>query len=436
MTWLKRFQLREYARESMWLIPLSFAIGAVLLAIISEEVDRATSWRLFDFSSAAASSVLGTITGSMITFTGFVFSTVMVALQFASGQISPRVLKSAFRDPRTKISLGVFIATFMFTLVAQADLRDDRVPQLTVTIAILLVMASVVVFLSMLHQLSRDMRAANMVSSLGTTTREVIEQNYPESAHEHPDPVRNHILDPADADQIVRHDAQGGVVQGFDTEGLLDLARRHDVTIEVAPSTGDFVPYGSPLFRVYGGQVDAGDLRSRIALGPERTLAQDPAFGLRIIVDAAAKALSPGVNDPTTAVVAIDQLHDLLQFLGSRRLRAGEHVDLDGRLRLLEHQPTWPDFVSLSIDEVRMFGEGSVQVARRLRAMIVDVIDAVPAERRPPLEQQLALLDASVVRGFSDELDQQRAQVADHQGMGGTMRVADEHRDAMSLASR
>ncbi len=423
VTWLQKFKLREYVRESLWIIPLAFALGAVLLALASEEIDRATDLQLFDFSSGAAGSVLGTITGSMITFTGFVFSTIMVALQFASGQISPRVLKSAFREPRTKVSLGVFIATFMFTLIAQADLNSDRVPQLTVTIAVLLVIASVIVFLSMLHDLSQTMRAANMVAAVGESTRTTLEQVYPDPAGEHPDPVRTHVMDPNDAVQVIRHDGQGGVVQAYDTDGLIELARTHDAVVEIAPGTGDFVPYGSPLFRIYRSEVPEAELRSRIALGAERTIVQDPAFGIRIVVDAGAKALSPGVNDPTTAVVAIDQVHDLLQFLGTRRLRTGEHRELDGTLRLVENQPTWPDFVSLGIDEIRMFGEGSVQVARRLRAAIADLLQVVPAERRPPLEEQLELLDASVARGFADELDQHRASVADHQGVGGTRRT-------------
>ncbi len=431
MTWLQKFKLREYVRESLWIIPLAFAFGAVVLALVAEEIDRATEWQLFDFSAGAAGSVLGTITGSMITFTGFVFSTVMVALQFASGQISPRVLKSAFREPRTKVSLGVFIATFMFTLIAQADLNSERVPQLTVTIAILLVIASVVVFLSMLHELSQTMRAANMVAAVGETTRSSIELMYPELAGEHPEPVPTHVMDPADAVQVVRHDGQGGVIQAYDTDGLIALAREHEAVVEIAPGTGDFVPYGSALFRIYGNEIPEAELRCRIALGAERTLVQDPAFGMRIIVDAGAKALSPGVNDPTTAVVALDQIHDLLQFLGTRRLRTGEHRDLRGDLRLVENQPTWPDYVSLGIDEIRMFGEGTVQVARRLRAVIADLLQEVPAARRPPLEEQLELLDASVERGFADELDRQHASFADHQGVGGTRRTVhhDEGRE-------
>jgi uncharacterized membrane protein len=160
-------------------------------------------------------------------------------------------------------------------------------------------------------------------------------------------------------------------------------------------------------------------LYDTVALGAERTMEQDPAFPFRIIVDIASKALSPAINDPTTAVLALDQIHHLLRNLAGRRLDTGLVHDRDKRLRLIYRTPDWEDFVSLAVVEIRHFGASSIQVARRLRAMLEDLIQAVPAERRPPLEAELRRLQRAAERAFSDPEDRAHAAQGDSQGIGG-----------------
>jgi uncharacterized membrane protein len=147
---------------------------------------------------------------------------------------------------------------------------------------------------------------------------------------------------------------------------------------------------------------------------------QDPAFAFRVLVDVAAKGLSPAINDPTTAVLAIDQLHHLLRHVGNRRLDNGEVRDAAGRVRLLYRTPDWEDFVTLAVTEIRHFGVGSIQVARRLRAMLEDLIQTVPEERAAILREELALLHRSADRFFTEPEDRALAEVSDSQGMGGT----------------
>jgi uncharacterized membrane protein len=176
------------------------------------------------------------------------------------------------------------------------------------------------------------------------------------------------------------------------------------------------------MFRIYGGAqaVSLDALRACVAVGPERTLDQDPRFVFRILVDIANRALSPAVNDPTTAVIALDQIDNLLLCLGQQRLDEGRAHDRDGKLRLVYGTPDWPDYVTLAASEIRHFGEGSMQVNRRLRAMLEHLIRELPEDRRPPLEEELALLVNAVKRGFRDEEDRKRAGVADYQGVGGS----------------
>ena len=207
----------------------------------------------------------------------------------------------------------------------------------------------------------------------------------------------------------------------FDLEGLVALARAADCVLEMVPSVGDFVAAGSPLFRVFGGHggPPAGALCHSLALGQERTLEQDPAFVFRIIVDIASKGLSPAINDPTTAVLALDQIHHLLRSVGGRHLDEGLAYDRSGTLRLVYRTPDWEDFVGLAVTEIRHFGNTSIQVARRLRAMLENLMEVLPPERAGLLREELALVHRSVERFFPEPEDRTLAGVSDLQGMGG-----------------
>jgi uncharacterized membrane protein len=159
-----------------------------------------------------------------------------------------------------------------------------------------------------------------------------------------------------------------------------------------------------------------------MALERERTLEQDPAFAFRIIVDIASKALSPAINDPTTAVLALDQIHILLREVGSRRLDAGVVRDASREIRLVYRTPNWEDFVALAVTEIRQFGGNSTQVTRRMRAMLEDLIPMMPAQRALALKHELDLLRSTVDRSFVVSEDRMRAALPDSQGLGGTMK--------------
>ena len=227
-------------------------------------------------------------------------------------------------------------------------------------------------------------------------------------------------MDAAPLRQVVLS-RSGGVVLAMDVAGLVADARAADALIELVPQVGDFVATGDPIFRVRGGgrSLDEGLLGQRIVLGAERTIEQDPAFPFRIIVDIAAKALSPAINDPTTAVLALDQIHHLLRNLGHRKLDSGLIFDRDQRLRLAYRTPDWEAFLDLAVTEIRHFGASSIQVARRLRAMLEDLIAVLPPVRRPALQAELRRLERSAERAFVDPDDLARAGQGDSQGLGG-----------------
>jgi len=282
-------------------------------------------------------------------------------------------------------------------------------------------LASIIAFLYLIDYLGRGLRPVSVVSKVARDGARVIESIYPELLGQPREETgRPASLDDQPPRQVVLCRA-GGVVLSFDVAGLVASARAADCVIELVPQVGDFVAKGDPLFLIHGGRgtLDEDLLHQLIALGPERTIEQDPAFPFRIIVDIASKALSPAINDPTTAVLALDQLHPLLRKVGTRKLDTGLVRDRERRPRLLYRTPDWEDFVSLAVTEIRHFGASSIQVARRLRAMLEDLTAALPLERRPPLEAEMRRLQRAAERAFSDPEDRASAEHGDSQGLGG-----------------
>ena len=191
--------------------------------------------------------------------------------------------------------------------------------------------------------------------------------------------------------------------------------------IEFVPQVGDFAAEGEPLFRLYGGAslADQNMLFASVAFGSERTMEQDPTFAFRIVIDIALRALSPAINDPTTAVLAIDQLHYMLRSVGRQHLRTDEILDASNQLRLVFRTPNWEDFVNLACREIRFCGANNLQIARRMRAMIENLVQTLPAYRHAALKTELSLLDRAIERHFPEPEDLALARLPDSQGLGG-----------------
>lgn len=223
-----------------------------------------------------------------------------------------------------------------------------------------------------------------------------------------------------DDSRLLLNRGKEGVIVTYHEAALVEEARRADAVIELVPSPGSFVTADKPLFLVHPSDapVDEGRLQGLIAYSDERTLESDPLYAVRLLVDIAIRALSPAINDPSTAVQTLDRLEALLQLLGRRQLTSGGAHDADGQLRLVVPLPDWDEYLNTSLTEIRRFGEGQMQVARRLRAVLEDLLDAVPDFRRPSVEKHLRLLDLSVQRGFDLPEERELATVADSEGLG------------------
>jgi uncharacterized membrane protein len=418
MTWLQRYQLQRTLRWSLWLLPVLATVAALLVAPLIRWLDRVTGWSWFNFTPESARTILGAFTSSMLTFVIFVVSSLLIVVQLASAQLTPRIIARAFADRRLNWAVSIFTFAYTYTIAASCRI-EDTVPQLPVAIAVFCSLGSIAVFFWFVQWLGESLRPIAILQGVAEEGRGVVESVYTE------------LFDPAEKPTgwssatdsegfVVEHVGSSGVVLAFSQCDLVAIAQRDDVVIEVVPQVGDFVARGDPLFRVRNGPVDTAALRDSIAFGAERTMEQDPRFAFRIMVDIANKALSPAINDPTTAVLALDQIHHLLMHVGQRRLDAGQMQDAQGRLRLCFGTPNWIDFVTLAVTEIRHFGASSMQVARRLQAMIEHLLRVLPDARKPALRQELSLLQRAIERNFPDDEDRARAQVSDFQGIGSS----------------
>ena len=220
--------------------------------------------------------------------------------------------------------------------------------------------------------------------------------------------------------QTLIHRAHPDVIQALNTLALVGLAKKSGGIIEMLTAVGDTVVELTPLLRVLGARqpIDERALTRAIEMGEERTFDQDPKYAIRLLVDIAIKALSPATNDPTTAVQALDQIEDLLLRLGSRCLEIGEFRDSEGQLRLVVPYPSWEDFLRLAFDEIRYCGSHSVQVMRRMMALVNDLISRLPENRDPALLHWEERLQTTIARSFDDVEEKQEASVEDRQGLG------------------
>jgi uncharacterized membrane protein len=418
--------LRESLRTGLWFLPGLFVLGAIGAAIVTLTIDRhfhsEPAWLSFGGGATSAQQILSTIATSMMTFTGLVFTITIVALQLASSQFSPRVLRAFLRDRGSQVPLGIFAATFVYALVVLRQVRTGAVgalfvPGISIASAFMLVLVSLGAFVYYVNHIAQSIRVVNIIEAVAAETRQAIDENYPASTGE------THVCEEprwVSPDQRVLLDRPGGVIAGIDVDALVHFATGHDCVVRIRPAVGDFVAQGAVVFELYGVRdVAAHDLLVHVDIGRERTMYQDPAFGFRQLVDIAEKALSPAINDPTTAVQAIDRLHDLLWRLNSRPEAIGRHADERGRVRLVHPVVEWAAFVTLAFEEIRQYGAASIQVHRRLRASVRELLEHVAADRRPPLERQLRLLERTAARAFPEPEEHRLATGADDAGIGG-----------------
>ena len=406
-------------RQSLIVVPVLYVAGAIVLGNLAPEIDEARGSG--SASVGTARDLLTATATGMIAFTGFVLSGVLVVVQFAAGSYSPRLVLWFRRDRLIKNAIGIFLAAFMYALVALRRLDEpgsDVSPDVTVGVALLLLVGACVLFLALLQRVTDRLRPRALYAAVMGEGIRAARQTYPEPLGDAPAPARDAWS--SDEPSAVVNARRPGVVTSFDRDALVAAAEQHGAVIELVLAVGEYVRPHRELLRVHGGPVPDPDALARhVAVAPERTIEQDPAFAMRIVVDTAIRALSPAVNDPTTATQALDVLEVLVGELAARDLEASLARDAEGVVRVVWRSPSWDDVLDLAFDEIRGYGAGALQVARRMRAVLEDLVAVTPTERHAGLREHLARLDAAVLTAYpAGSRERALAQVPDRTGLG------------------
>ncbi|MGY4829104.1 DUF2254 domain-containing protein [Sphaerotilaceae bacterium SBD11-9] len=421
LSWNRAYRVASYLRSSLWVSPV-VAIALIYLVMPWLRVlDARLGWSMSGLGVAGATAMFQTVITLSLSFLVFTFGSMLVAIQIAGGQLTPRVIATTLlRDNVVRVSVGLFVFTLLLA-VSGLNRMDAGVPHLITDLTGLLGIACLMVFLFLIDYSARLLRPVSILARVANQAIAVIESVYPDAAatdHDERTLSATRLPPPS---RVLAHAGRSKILLAVDLFALQAQARRTDGVIELVPQIGDFIAPDEPLFRLHGGtaRIDDRVLRAAVAFGDERTMEQDPVFGLRILVDIALKALSPAINDPTTAVIAIDQIHRLLRVAGKRRLHSDEITDRSGRLRVIQRTPDWEDFVLVACAEIRACGAASLQIVRRLRAMIDNLVALLPPYRHPPLLQELARLDAAIESAYKTPDELALARIADVQGLGG-----------------
>jgi uncharacterized membrane protein len=404
----------ENIRASLWFIPSMLVALAFIMALTLTEIDRAAAsselarereW-LFSGTPSAARTMLSVIAGSLITVISLLFSITMLTLQQAATQFTPRVIRSFTQDRGNQIVLGVYVATFVYAILVLRQIRDSSaigdqfVPVIAVTMAVILALVCLGLLVYFIHHSATVFQAATVIERVHQELLEAIDRLYPESIG----------VPDEDVDLDTFRDrrqygptttvlaSSAGYLRAVDDRGLIDALPRSGWVI-VYPQVGAYVLRGEPLVELGGGQdsaVDDEQVRRAFVLDRQRTMTQDALFGIRQLVDIALKALSPSINDPTTAEHAIGCLANALAQLAQRALPSRERaVEYDnGRacLVLWTNRPSFAEMVDEAVSQIRRAAGGQPHVQRNLLMRLTAVMQQTSGERSTVLRQHLSAI--------------------------------------------
>ncbi|WP_230471549.1 DUF2254 domain-containing protein [Corynebacterium glutamicum] len=397
-----------------WAIPAASVVAALVFGFLLPTWERGLSDAalkfVFEGGPDAAREVLGTIAASTISVTGLIFSITLVVLQLVSSQFSPRMLNGFLRNRIVQATLAMFLGTFVFSLtVIRYVWSEDKditgfVPRASVSVAFLLVLGCLGLFLAFIRLITFSMRVANAISEIGEETMALAARIYPVQSDD-AGPVQGPGWSPRPGDprEEIRVGSHGSLVW-IDYRKLVSWSTEHQAVITVDRPVGDFLVEGQPLLRVWwDGELSDRDrrvLHSAIEVRTERELHQDVAFGLRQLVDIADRALSPGINDPATAAQCVQEIHRIFRYLVTVIEPSPYIADDDGRVRVVHQPQRIADMLYEVIREIHLYGADSAMIPRLLRTMVEDLVTAAADHSLPAVERARGILD--------DETDEDR----------------------------
>lgn len=405
----------ESLGSSLWFLPSIFIIGAIIAALTLIEIDTrfegnslAEHWpRIFGAGAAGARGMLTAIASSMITVAGVAFSITIVALALASSQYTSRILRNFMDDRANQVVLGVLTSVFVYCLVVLRTIRGGDegafVPALAVSFAVILALVGIGSLIFFIHHIASSIQAERIIKAAADETIAAIDRLFPSKMGQAPDLDERAPELPAAGEWRTIASRRTGYIQGVDIDGLLGFARDQNAVVRMERGVGDFVVEDSPLVSVADGAIRDKREQAKLIddlyeIGSQRTMVQDAAFGIRQIVDVALKALSPGVNDTTTAVTCVDYLGAILARLANRNFESPYRMD-HGALRVIARRASFPTVVAEALDQIRQNADGNVAVLHAmLRTLEVIAERTSDLGRRRALRRQADLIVAAARR--------------------------------------
>jgi len=410
----------------VWIIPMIYVLGAFACSQVLPRFELAYLPQHLGISVSSAQACLSAAASGMMALTGVVFALAFIMVQFSAVAYSPRLVRWFVNNRALYHSIGVFSFTFVFAFFALVWVDRNgsgKIPGYSIQMVGVLLMVSMFLFVRLVQHVV-SLQIGNVLHAVGNRGREVIEAGFRPLCAKHgaePEPTCIETSRLRPVSQTVTYSGYPRAVTRLEIDGLVSEARMSGGIIAMACGVGDTLVDGSVIMRVHGatsGFSEENAVRA-VHLGTERTFEQDPKYPIRILVDIAIRALSPAINDPTTAVQAIDQIEDLLRRLVRKDFDAAFIKDKQGDLRLIILLPAWDDYLALAFDEIRQFGATSIQVIRRLRSALSGLADASPTETRADVTRRyLKQLDLGIDHSQFDSEDRNKAKQEDRQGLG------------------
>ena len=415
----------EQLRSTYWFIPTAMVVGAVALAVGSVLLDRALQGAgmerlrmIYPGGPEEARAFLSTIAGSMATVAGVIFSITMVTLSLATSQFGSRLLRNFMRDTPNQVVLGTFIAIFVYAVLVLQTISGVEgrifVPQISLTIGLLMAVFGLAVLIYFIHHISTSIQAENVIADVGRDLDNAIDRVFPEQREERAagTEARAGSREPATSEEPGRTipAATTGYLQAVDQEGLINLAAKRDLVLRLNHRPGDFIVAQSAIAEGWPAEEVDDDVvelvNDAFILGARRLRLQDVEFAINQLVEIAVRALSPGINDPFTAIACIDRLGASLAHLAERDVPPASHPDRQGKVRLVTKVLTFSGVTDAAFNQIRQFGRTSVAVTiRLLETLAVVAAYARSGDQRAAIRRQAEMTWHSANEALPEERD-------------------------------
>jgi uncharacterized membrane protein len=419
-------KLLDSLHSSFWFIPTLMVVLAIGLSFVTISLDQQLETDIignlgwtYALGPNGSRAILSAIAGSMATVATTAFSITIVALQLASSQFGPRLLRNFMQDTGNQIVLGTFISTFVYSLMVLRTINgveeNEFVPHIAVTCGIGLAIASIGVLIYFIHHSATSIQVDHVISKVGCELDEAIDRLFPKQVGRG---AGKHQAETITSERPANFDheatpiqaASSNYVQAIDTDKLIQVATETNILLQLQRRPGDFVVKGSPLVLVYPAQSVSKKLVKQIndafVLGSQRTDQQDVEFSINQLVEIAVRALSPGINDPFTAIRCIDQLSAALCHLAQKEIPPAYRYDDQDQLRIIAKPVTFTDVIDAAFNQIRQYGQTSVAVTMRL----LEAIAVIALFTHTPTDQAALLRHANMIErgsheGIAEDLD-------------------------------